>query len=366
MGHIYKERVRRFQELMLKAGVDASMIRTLSSFAYFTGVKWLRPALLIPAEDEPIAFVFEDEVPDFQKKSWIKQVITWRRVSELMRAISGTIRERKFKTVGFDFSLERDAYVLFFELFKKLNKQVEIKDVHSMIMQLRMIKDDYELDFIKKASKIAVSGMEAAVDAIDVGVKELDVAAEAVYAVMKGGSRHPLVYVNAGPAIRVHAEPMPDIEIKNGYPVKIVVAADFNGYYADMTRTVFVGGISSKQREILDTYLEAHSLAEEGLKPETKLADIQERIHAHFKERGYSRNFILGFAHGVGLLVEEDPITTIVPAHRQYIIKQNMVLASIHAPLTIPEMGAIKYEDTYIIRKDGAEKPTTYDYELIR
>jgi len=45
--------------------VDASMIRTLSSFTYFAGVKWLRPGLLIPAEGDPVAFIFKHEVEPF-------------------------------------------------------------------------------------------------------------------------------------------------------------------------------------------------------------------------------------------------------------------------------------------------------------
>ena len=361
---IYQDRVGRFQTLMKEANIDASVIRTLSSFAYFAGVKWLRPALFIPAEGEPIAFIFEDEAPEFRRKSWIENVKTWRRVEELMRGMSGTIRESKFKVVGFDYSIERDSYVLFFELFKKLNRQVEVRDIHGLIMQLRMIKDAHEIELMKRASRVCVEGMKAAVDAIDVGVRELDVAAEAVYAVMKRGARHPLVYVDAGPSIRIHAEPMPDIEIRNGYPVKVVVAADQGGYYSDMTRTIFVGGIGEEQRKAVDAYMEAHSIAEENLRPGIKLIDVQEKIKAHFEERGYGENFVLGFAHGVGLLVEEDPVTTIVPAHRQYIVAQNMTLASIHAPITIPGVGTIKYEDTYVIEKDGAKKLTEYDYEL--
>ena len=59
------ERIRRFQSLMKAKRVDASMIRTLSSFTYFAGVKWLRPGLLIPAEGDPVAFIFKHEVEPF-------------------------------------------------------------------------------------------------------------------------------------------------------------------------------------------------------------------------------------------------------------------------------------------------------------
>ena len=52
-----RNRVRNFQSLMKENKIDVAVIRTLSSFIYFTGIKWLRPALLIPAEGEPTAFV---------------------------------------------------------------------------------------------------------------------------------------------------------------------------------------------------------------------------------------------------------------------------------------------------------------------
>jgi Xaa-Pro aminopeptidase len=54
---VTEERIRRFQALMKSDHIDASMIRTVSSFTYFTDVMWLRPGLIIPAEGDPIAFI---------------------------------------------------------------------------------------------------------------------------------------------------------------------------------------------------------------------------------------------------------------------------------------------------------------------
>jgi len=363
---IYEERVKRFQNLMLENNIDVVLIRTLSSFAYFTGIKWLRPVLIIPVEGDPIAFIFEDEVSDFTRRSWIEEIRTWRRVEDLMRGISGFIRRSGSKVVGFDYSIERDAYVLFFEMFKKLTRGVEVKDVHGLIMQLRMIKDSYEIELINKASRTCVKGMEAAVDAIDIGKSELDIASEVLYVLMKSGSRHPLVYVNAGPSIKIHAEPLADSTVRKGYPVEIVIAADYEGYYSNITRTIFVGGINREQRDIMKTYLDVHSFVEEDLVPGRKLIDIQKKVKEIFENRGYGRNFLLGFVHGVGLLVEEDPITTIVPPHRQYTVSENMVLAALHSPLTIPGVGVIKYEDTYVIEKDRAKRITDYEYEIVK
>jgi len=362
---IFRGRVERFQRSMRENGIDASMIRTLSSFIYFAGVKWLRPALLIPAEGDPIAFIFRYEAEEFMEKSWIRNVKTYMRAEELMRNVSGTIGDSAYKRVGFDYSLERDSYVIFFELFKKLNARVEVVDVHSLIMELRMIKDSVEIEAIKQASRIAESGMRRVIDVLDVGKSELEVAAEATAEMMRRGAEHPHIYVTAGPRPRIHAEPRGWKKINSGDTVEIVISADYNGYYSNLTRTVFLGGLSGEKRRAYETFMKTHRMVEENLKPGVKLIEVQNMIGRVLEGEGYMDYYVVGFTHGVGLLPEEDPITTIVGPHRQYEVRENMTLAAIHAPLTIPNVGTIKFEDTYLINSEGPERLTRFDYELI-
>ena len=363
---VFRKRTERFQRLMRENSIDASMIRTLSSFMYFTGIKWLRPALLIPAEGEPTAFIFQYETEEFAENSWIKNFKTYRRVSELLRAVSGTIRQEGYKTLGFDYFVERDSYVLFFEIFKKMNAQAQIKDVHALIMQLRMIKDSGEIEAIKQASKIAELGMKSAIDAVNVGASELEVAAEAIRTLMKKGSENPHVYVTTGPKPRIHAEPRCWSRIKQNDVVEIVLATDYHGYYSNLTRTVFTGGLSEEKSKALDVFLEAHQTAEEHLRVGVKFSEIENMLKELFERKGYGQYYVVGFTHGVGLLTEEDPITTIVVPHRQYIAAENMTLASVHAPLTIPKIGTIKLEDTYVIKPEKAERLTSFDYKITK
>ncbi len=225
---ILERRIGEFQRLMRQNGINGSMIRTLSSFTYFSGVKWLRPALLTPSEGEPIAFIFKYEAQKFMESSWIREVRTYSKVEELMKQVRQSLRDPRYKKVGFDYSVERDSYVLFFELFKRLNPQIEIVDVHSLIMQLIMEKDESELDSIKLASKIAEVGMGRAIEAVEVGKTELEVAAEATYEMMRRGAENPHIYVTTGQDPRVHAEPRKGVKINSDDVVQIVIAADFD------------------------------------------------------------------------------------------------------------------------------------------
>lgn len=360
-------RVERFQRLMRDEGTDASMIRTLSSFRYFTGVKWLRPALLIPADGDPTAFVFEHEAEELAEMTWIGDIKTWRRAEELMRGVSGSIRQAGYKAMGLDYSVERDAYILFYELFKRLNPMIEVRDVHSLIMKLRMIKDSQEIDATRRASRIVEGGIEAAVEAVKIGATELEIAGQAMMTMMKMGSENPHVYVNSGPRPRVHAEPRPWVRVGDGHVVSLVLSADYEGYYSNISRTVFVGEVGGEKRRSFDVVMELNRIAEESLKHGIKLVEIERRLEEAANRRGCGDYYAcIGFTHGVGLLTEEDPITTIVAPHRQYTVEKGMTLALVHAPLTVPGLGSVKIEDTYTITGEGAEKMTQWEYWISR
>jgi Xaa-Pro aminopeptidase len=357
---VTEERIRRFQALMKSDRVDASMIKTVSSFTYFTDAQWLRPGLIIPSEGDPVAFIPKHEVNAFIESSCIEHVVPYGGVDELMRGISSTIRDSGYRKVGFDMSVERDAYELFFHMFKNLNPKTEIVDVHSLIMQLRMIKDATELENIRHAARATDKAMETAFNAIRVGATELDIAAEATYTMMKNGSEHPHAYVNTGPVPRLHAEPRCDMKVGTNDAVTITLAADYRNYYSNETRTYIPLGAPKEKLNALETLNGIRSSIKEKLKPEVVLSTIEEEIGKALSQHGYTNNYVKGFTHGVGLLVEEDPITTIIIPHRRQVLKENMVIAAIHAPLAIPAIGAIKTEDTFLITPNAPEQLTKF------
>ncbi|MEM3708260.1 MAG: Xaa-Pro peptidase family protein, partial [Nitrososphaerales archaeon] len=284
-----RKRVKKFQELMKESKIDASNIRTLSSFMYFTGIKWLRPSLMIPSEGEPTAFIVEQEAEEFLSKTWIKDVITYRKVEELMRGITGWIKEHEGKIIGFDYSVERDSYVAFFELFKTLNPNIEVRNVHGMIMSLRIVKDHEEIEAIRKASKIAEMGLDKALNSISIGVSELDIAAEAIYHMMKAGSESPHVYVNVGPNPRAHAEPRNDVKVRNNCAISVVVSADYMGYNSNITRTAFIGKVSEEAKKAYEALHYVYEKAKDNVKPNVKFIDVENEIKNSLEKYGFEK-----------------------------------------------------------------------------
>ncbi|WP_297509802.1 Xaa-Pro peptidase family protein [Thermococcus sp.] len=352
---VFRKRLERFQELLRENDIDGAVIRTLSSFIYFTGTKWLRPSLLIPAEGEPTVYVVKGEAELFREKSWVENVVEFQRAEDLMAGVVTWIQGNGFERVGLEFGVERDAYLFFYKLFQRLNPVIEIVDVLDLTMSLRMIKDDWELENIRKAGKIAQRGMAVAEDVIRPGKSELEIAAEVVRELMLSGSEDPKVYVSTTP--RAHAEPFRDLKVQENGVVTVVIGADWNHYYANTARTFVVGDPGERVRKAMEVKKEALNIALEETKVGVTLNAVEKRLAGFFREKGFGDAYLTGYTHGVGLLIEEPPMPTIIVPTRAAKVQENMVLSVIHPPLMIPE-GAVKHEDTYIVRKEGLERVT--------
>ena len=355
---VLRSRVKRFQERLRSAGIDAAMIRVKSTFTYFTGTKWLRPAMLIPAEGEPVLFAAKGEEEGLLSRTWVRDVVTFREGGELMGKVSGLIRGRGYRVIGLEYGIERDAYILFYEMFKRLNPGVEVRDISNIVAGLRMVKDPHELSAIRKAGEIASKVMERALQVIKPGVTETEIAAEAYYHAYRLGAEEPHVHVVAGPNPRVHAEPFRDVKVVEGTAVTVVLGVDYDHYYANMTRTAIVGSCG-RGEEALRAVREAYAKAVKLTKAGTVPADVIREITALLRKRGLAEEAVTGYLHGVGLQVEEPPITTIVPQHRFIKLMPNMAVALIHSPLLIKGVGQVKHEDTFIVTEEGLEPVTT-------
>ena len=351
--NILERRLRDFQSKFSSRGIDAVMLRTLSSYAYFTGIKWLRPALFIPGSGEPIAFIVKGEEGIFRELTWIESVVTFIDGADLMAKVTRTIREHGVKRIGMEFGVERDAYIFFYEMFKKLNPRVEVVDVGDIIAEMRMLKDDYEIEAIRRAGEKASKAIVEIADFIKPGLSETEIAAKLYSILYELGCERPHVYINAGPHPRIHCEPLRSVVVREGSFVTIIIGADHNGYYANASRSFYVGKPNGLVEKLIECTNRVYEAAIKLTKPGTKFIDVIKALDEIYDEYGFKDNCLIGYVHGVGLQVEEAPITTIVPAHRYLEVKPRMALAMVHSPISYEGLGQVKREDTFIINPSG-------------
>ncbi len=347
MSEYYRKRVKMFQSLMEQKGIRVSMIRDSYAFRYFAGVSWDPPALAIPQKGEPVIFAIEDEIEEIKQNTWIDDVRPYRDVKTLITTVHEYVEN---DVIGFN--LDIDSSALLYDMFVKIHAKKKIVNIHPLLMNLRMFKDEEEIRNIKKAGEIAEEGMRAAISAIKDGASELDIQAEAYYRMKKLGAEEIFIYVNSG-SPRVHAKPR-NKKLKDY--VLIDLMPSYNGYYFDMARTVILNSKNEKMRKALSAMNEVHNRLNEIITLGNVFNQAEAKVKNIFDEYGLENEYIYGFSHGVGLRFEEAPILTIVPGDRMKPIKPDMVIAVGHAPLSSPSIGTIKIEDTYLVEKDGNVK----------
>lgn len=156
---------------------------------------------------------------------------------------------------------------------------LKVTDAHPMVAALRAKKSAAELALIRKAAEISTAGHVALMRAIAPGMHEYEMQAVAEYTFRRLGAERPSYgsIVGAGPnGTQLHY--MKDTrEARNGELVVIDAAAQYEGYAADITRTIPVSGTyTADQKAIYQIVRDAQSAAERNSKTGLSLKAAQD------------------------------------------------------------------------------------------
>ena len=361
-------RLERAQARMRVQRIDAYLILTHDDYIYFFGEDRFQPRAVVPAEGLPIVVTFIGEEDEVRQSLGVEDVKVFGTVGQQIRDVVGTMREmaagKESITVGVQMWFNTPAFLL--NLFQRANPQVNVVDIAPVMDDLRMVKDESEVELMRRASKVAGVGMETAAGHLRPGVTESDVAAEIEYAMRKAGGDGVAVpvFVNSGARsgwLHGNATRKP-LEVNDLVVVDVVPR--YEGYCANLTRTFVIGEPSAKQLDMFDTYRRAQAAAVAALRPGIRNRDIDAAAHAVFTQAGYGDFYVYGISHSIGLDFEEKPRPTIHQADAQVEIRSGMTLTVGHSVLSVPGVGGIRIEDTFLLKEDGVERLTKCDLDF--
>lgn len=127
------------------------------------------------------------------------------------------------------------------------------------------------------------------------------------------------------------------------------VGATVDGYFGDLTRTIFVGSASAKQREIYDIVLRAQEKAIAVAKPGISASDVDKAARGVIKEAGYGERFTHRIGHGLGIEVHEEPSVT---ATCKTVLKPGMAF-TVEPGIYLPQEFGVRIEDNIAITGEG-------------
>lgn len=288
------------------------------------------------------------------------EIVEWRsRGRSPEEAAARIANEMGLKAIAFE-----EDYVTY-ACFKGLsdNCKAELVPTMNVIEELRSIKSEKELSYLRAACDIACRSFERILQDIRVGITEKELAALlSYYMVAEGADTQPYgnILISGARTSLLHGIPS-NKSIEYGDFVLMDFGCQYNGYMSDMTRTVVVGKASAKQREVYDL---EYKMVEESLKVMKAGVAVKDVYAASIKPIEGTEYFdyhYQGIGHGIGLYVHEIPF--IGPRH-DYVYKENQI-TTIEPGIYIPGWGGVRIEDQVIITKDGNEDLITAPKELI-
>ena len=195
------------------------------------------------------------------------------------------------------------------------------QDVKPIFAQLRVSKDQGEIDRMRHATDASIAAHMAALQMLKPGLSEHDIDARMQYEFMKHGCERPAYapIVGAGANSTVLHYSADDAPIQAGDVVVMDVAGEYAMYASDITRTAPAAGkFTDRQREIYNIVLGAQQAAISAFKQgKTKLSGrgsdslfqvAYDYINSHGKDlhgQPLGQYFIHGLGHYVGLEVHD-------------------------------------------------------------
>lgn len=216
------------------------------------------------------------------------------------------ISDEGIKTIGFEGgSVSYETYKRYCEEYP----DCDFADIGDGIEVIRQIKSPDEIDKMQRAQDITDAALAHLLGIITPDMTELDVAVELEYAMRKGGAdsfAFETIAVSGDASALPHGTPR-NVKLKKGF-LTMDFGAKFEGYCADMTRTIVIGKADEDIKKLYNTVLRAQTEALAYLKEGAdcgeadKVArDIIDSVPEYKGAFGHS------LGHSVGLFIHESP-----------------------------------------------------------
>lgn len=257
----------------------------------------------------------------------------WRRVAIQPDHVSVALRKRIARAIGARTLLDRT----------------------DELVQQRAVKDRGEIERIRRSLKIQQAAFCQTLAFMKPGRTEAEVAAYLEYRMRSlgadGTSFPSIVAVDANAALP-HAVPG-SARLRRGGIVLVDWGARYGGYCSDLTRTLGLGSMPRRIREVYAIVLDAQLAAIEAIAPGKKLIEVDAVARSIIQKAGYGKQFGHGLGHGIGLDIHEQP--TLSPRADAGAVLEPGHVVTVEPGIYLPGIGGVRIEDDVLVTAGGHE-----------
>jgi Xaa-Pro aminopeptidase len=354
------ERITLLKSKLLQLGIDGMLLISTENITYLTGFTGDSSHLIISPTG--CALLTDSRYTEQAEKECFSGIEVFRWINDNRYGVE-TYRYfiDKYKIHNLGFESSKITYSDYSKFTNGLT-QTTLSPTTNVIECLRQIKDNKEIEFLRKACSTTDLALEKIIPLVKPGMKEIDLSAHLDFQLkMCGGddlSFKTMVLSGAHTSL-LHGSPGQNT-VKKGDIVLFDFGALTNGYHADCSRAFVVGKANSQQQEVYNIIYNAQTSAINAIKNGVIGKDIDAVVRQNIPSK-YLEYYYPGLGHGVGLQIHEEPF---LKHTCETILKTGMVI-TIEPGIYIPDWGGIRIEDTVLVQEDGAELLTRFPKHLI-
>lgn len=387
MAELRAKRVERVQAALERSDLDCLLLWKDENVRYLSGMRAqiingksaLVNGVLLHRDAPPILLVSGGDYERVQHTmTWIGELhpIPILEARGLIRGfVEGTLRpllaERGLE--GARIGIDECAFIQIQEVERAL-PDAQLDDGDSLMQGCRRVKMVEELALMEEAAAIGEAVTSAAISAVAPGVRETDVAAEAMHALFGLGAEMAHVatpFVASGEHMGPPNRLATDKIIREGDLVFIDIGAQWSGYFADVARTVICGKPSRVQQEVYTGVHDALMAGTEAMKAGNTNDDVAEAVVAAASRHGLADHFIsLFLGHGVGVGANEPPYVGESHAGAETVELEAGMTLALEPLIWLPGVrggAGVRLEDTVAVEEEGGRPitRTAFDERLM-
>jgi len=372
----YKKRKNKLLSRMKEDRLDAVLLFAPESMYWLTGYE---PSgfcpfqcLIIKAGGEQILLTRAPDLRQAQATSSITNIAVWQDRQDASPALDLRNLLNDFGLLGCRIGIEYRTHGLTGADCRQLDEQLanfaKIIDISGMADQLRLVKSDEEIAFIRKAAALTDEGLQTALKLIKKGADETDILTALTQANFSGGGDFPaqdyMVGSGSGALLRHQNGGRRKLAARD--QLTLEWSGVFRHYHAPMMRTVLVGKPDPRHIEFYEAADTAMKALEKAMQPATSFSSLFDTYAGIIEDHNLTRHRFNSCGYPVGARFAPSWMENgQFQSGNDTQIKPGMVLLAQATLFDSDATIAMAMAQTYLITQNGAKSLSHHPRELI-
>ncbi|WP_027527485.1 Xaa-Pro peptidase family protein [Bradyrhizobium sp. Ec3.3] len=315
----FDRRVSAVKKEMAKRGIDLLLLAEPANANYLTGYDaysfYIAQMVLVALDhDEPIwigrgmdrisatmtTYLAEENIRAFPDAYVQSALSPYAYVAEVVKEIVGEKARIGVEMAGYYYSARAHA-----DLVKAL-PSVTFIDADLLVNWIRLVKSPAEIALMRQAGQIADAMMQRAIDFIEPGVRECDIAAELYHQMMAGTPQFGGTYSCAPPMLCVGERALTphggwtDKRLPDSTIVNLELFGNRHRYQVNLSRTIVVGKPAPEYQKLVDVVVEGLNAGLEAVRPGRTCEEVHAAFATTLAKYGFEKEQRLGYPIGIG------------------------------------------------------------------